>query len=412
MKKDLKILLLAPYYSATNPGESYSTYHWVKGISERFETVTLTLQKKGWDPSLSPTESTKVISWDDMELPRKVQRLAWELKPGYLKFYHHARRWIKSQIKQGWDFDLVHQINPLAMRYPCPAAGLGIDFIVGPLAGSLETPKGFRSESVDDQWFRKLRNIDRTRLRYDPWLRRTFEQSSLNLGVAPYVEELLGPKSSRFEIMSEIGLEQTHLHKTAKAHPKEPLKLLFVGRIIRTKGVIDAIRAVARLKQPKNVTFDIIGDGDLKKACEQESLKLGLENIVNFHGRIPRNEVENWYRKSDVFLFPSFREPSGNVVVEALSNGLPVITCDNGGPGYVINESCGLLVTPNSPETFPRMLAEAIETLVQSPEKMEALSENALRRAHELFPWPNKIDRLAAFYSQITQDRGPRECNI
>ncbi len=61
----------------------------------------------------------------------------------------------------------------LALRYPSPATGLGAPVVVGPLAGSLETPPGFEGETSGEPWYVKLRRLDRFRIRHDPLLRRT-----------------------------------------------------------------------------------------------------------------------------------------------------------------------------------------------------------------------------------------------
>ena len=50
------------------------------------------------------------------------------LKPGYISFYMQARRWIKNSLQSGDTFDVAHQVTPASLRYPSPAAGLGIRF--------------------------------------------------------------------------------------------------------------------------------------------------------------------------------------------------------------------------------------------------------------------------------------------
>ena len=74
-----------------------------------------------------------------------------------------------------------------------------------------------------------------------------------------------------------------------------------------------------------DVTLTQAGDGEELELCKAEAERLGVADRVNFLGRIPRQQVEELYASSDAFLFPSFREPSGSVVFEAMRHGLPVI---------------------------------------------------------------------------------------
>lgn len=398
----MKVLLIAPFYDKNTAGESWSTYKWVEGISRSHDVTVLTTHKRGWDQEKSPVSAKRIVNWNDPKLPSSLARLNRELKPTYILFYFRARKWIRTALANGESFDLVHQINPLALRYPCPAHGLGLKYIMGPLAGSLSNPEGFQEEAKDRQWYRKLRNLDSWRIRKDPWLRNSYAGAELILGVAPYVEEILRPAGIKgFAIASETGVESVKAVPISPPLPNEPLRLLYVGRIIRTKGVIDAIRAVAIARRTAHLTFDIIGTGDMDDACKAEARNLGLEDIVTFHGRIPRAEVDNWYARSHVFLFPSFREPSGNVVFEALGFGLPVIGCDRGGPGHVIDSSCGLRVEPHHPAQYADAIANAITKIATSRELLPTLSASSIKRVETLAKWENKHAWLAQKYSEV-----------
>lgn len=398
----MRVLLIAPSFDANTPGESWSTYKWVQGISERCETVVLTQHKRGWDPAKSPVKAQQVVNWDEPRLPGMNGRIAWELKPGYVFFYQRARRWIKAALRRGDRFDLIHQINPLALRYPCPARGLGVPYVIGPLAGSLATPEAMRASTPEKQWYRKLRSLDTFRLRHDPWLRGSYAGAAAIIGVAPYVQELLAPCAPRrFEIVAETGVESVASTPKTPPAPGEPLRLLFVGRLIRTKGILEAIESVALASKTCRLTFDIVGTGDLAGECEQLVARLGLGEILRLHGRQPREEVFRWYDRSQVFLFPSYREPSGNVVFEAMSRGLPVITSDLGGPGYVVTDNSGCRVGVSSRQSFITGLAESIVQLARHPDRFASMSSAAIQRMTALAYWPAKQQLLSDLYSEL-----------
>lgn len=409
--RKLNILLIAPHYDKNVPGESWSSYKWVQGLSSYCNVTVLTTHSKGWSCAGSPTGAKQVVDWTDAKLPNRFSRVNYEMNPGYLVFYCRVRNWIKQRLRDQWDFDLVHQLNPLALRYPCPAAGLGIPYILGPLAGSLTNPTGFADEGTDRQWYRKLRNLDRLRLRYDPLLRRTYAGAELIFGVAPYVRELLTPCGiKRFEILSETGVDTVLKVRKKAPVAGEPFRLLFVGRIIRTKGVIDAIRAVAIALKNLSLRYDIIGDGDHLQTCKEEVMRLGIQDHVHFHGWLPRADVENWYQNADVFLFPSFREPSGNVVFESMKHGLPVITSTLGGPGHVVDESCGIRVIASNPAEYAERLSHAITKLASDPECLKTMSNGAFDRLEKVALWESKIQTMLTAYNDICfSDLNPAE---
>ena len=398
----MRVLLIAPFYDRNIPGESWSTYKWVQGISELCDTTILTTHRRGWSRETSPVRSNEIVDWVNPQLPARLGRLNRELKPTYFLFYMQARRWLKAQIQRGRTFDIIHQINPLALRYPCPARGLGLSYIIGPLAGSLETPAGFRHEARESLWYRRLRVFDRLRLRYDPWLRSSYRGAKAILGVAPYVGELLALAGCRrFILESETGIETVSAHPKVPNFPGKPMRVLFVGRIIRTKGILDAIRAVAKASKHCSLHLDVVGDGDLLDECQQEAKALGVESEVCFHGRLPQEEVFRLYEASDVFLFPSFREPSGNVVFEAMSRGMPTITSDRGGPAYVVTEECGIKVSPDNPEQYVVNLAAAIESIFEDPVRYSAMSLAALNRMKVFAAWKRKIPHIVSLYGEL-----------
>ena len=159
--------------------------------------------------------------------------------------------------------------------------------------------------------------------------------------------------------MSETGLTEL---PTLGDRPASDgtVHLLYVGRLVRTKGLRDAIRALARLTTSTPVVLEVVGDGPDRAACEALVAELGLGRAVRFHGRQPRERVEGFYRSADIFVFPSYREPGGNVVFESMGYGVPLVVSDLGGPGSFVDETCAIRVHPNDPDQYADDLAAAI----------------------------------------------------
>ena len=396
----IKLLLIAPTCDGDDIGEAWVGYQWVRLLAERHDVTLLTYHKRGRRPAAQQLPGVRVIEWAEPRGLGRAERLNSMLKPGYLPFYFRARRWIRRALARGESFDLAHQPVPVAMRYPCPAAGLGIPFVMGPVGGSLQSPPAFAAQEGTAPWYVGLRRVDSLRIRHDRTLRRTYEQASCVLGIAPYVKDFLaGVPLARFEVMSETGIDELAAPVDRTGRGSE-VRLLFVGRLVRTKGARDAIRALSLVRDP-GALLDVVGDGPDRTACEALAADLRLADRVRFHGRLPREQVAGFYRAADIFVFPSYREPGGNVVFEAMAHGLPLIVSDIGGPGNVVDESCGIRLHPVSPEGYARDLAAAITQLATDPALRAALGEGARRRVAEVALWDSKVRQLEAVYADV-----------
>jgi glycosyltransferase involved in cell wall biosynthesis len=396
----LKLLLIAPTCDGQDVGEAWVAYQWVRRLAQRHEVTLLTYHKRDATPASCQLSGLRVVEWAEPALLGRAERLNSMLKPGYLHFYWRARRWIRRALARGERFDLAHQPVPVAMRYPSPVAGFDIPYIMGPVGGSLDSPPAFRHEEGTAAWYVGLRSFDRLRLRSDPLLRKTFDGASCVIGIAPYVKYVLKDRSiRRFEIMSETGIEKLP-DPVDRSARRGQLKLLFVGRLIRTKGARDAIRAMNLLRD-RPVVLDIVGDGSDRAACEALVTELQLKDRVFFHGQQPRDAVDNFYTAADIFVFPSYREPGGNVVFEAMGSGLPMVVSDQGGPGSAIDDSCGIRLHAVSPEQYAQDIACAVERLVSDRDFRLSLGEQARRRVAEIALWDRKIEQLEAVYNSV-----------
>ncbi len=408
-----RILILAPNCDGTDVGEAWAAHQWVDAIGRARPVTLLTLRRPD---RLSPSRQlahVEVIEWPDIAWPDGAERMNSMLKPGYVRYYARARRWIWESLKQGRRFAVVHQLNPFALRYPSPAAGFGIPLVIGPLAGSLETPAGFEKECGTASWFVRLRGLDRVRLRRDPLLRHTFASAEVVIGVAPYVRDILSSiPIKRFEVCSETGI-----HELAGPGPRSyrgagELRLLHVGRAVRTKGLRDCVRALAQLNDLSGVTLTSAGEGEEIAICRREAHELGIADRVGFLGRVPRERVEDLYANADVFLFPSFREPSGSVVFESMRHGLPIITTDRGGPGYVVDDSVGIRIPPIEPVQFARDLAEAVRRLAFSPADIGRFREGSRRRIAEIGLWSVRVQWMLDQYQKAIESRSHFEAEF
>ncbi len=399
----LKLLLIAPACDGQDVGEAWVGYQWVRCLAARHDLTVLTYYKHGRTPLSHQIPSVRTIEWAEPPGIGRAERLNSLMKPGYVPFYFRARRWIRDALARGERFDLAHQLIPVALRYPSPVARLGIPFVVGPVGGGLPSPRDFRREEGTSAWYVGLRRFDQMRLRRDPLLRLTYRKADCVIGIAPYVSGLLeGIPVRRFEVVSETGLLELPA-RVDRAACRDEVRMLFVGRLIRTKGARDAIRALGLIRDLP-VSLDIAGDGFDRRACESLASELGVAGRVRFHGWVTREQVERLYRSADLFVFPSYREPGGNVIFEAMSHGLPMVVSDVGGPGNAVDETCGLRIHPVSPAQYARDLAAALRCLATDPQLRRSLGDGARRRVSQIGLWDSKVRLVESIYNEVLAD--------
>ncbi|MXN46298.1 glycosyltransferase [Shinella kummerowiae] len=399
-----RVLLIAPTCNGEDVGEAWVAFQWARRLAERHDVTLLTYHKRGARPAAEQLPAMRVIEWCEPPLLGRAERLNSLMKPAYLPFYLHARRWIRQALARGERFDLVHQPVPVAMRYPSPAAGFALPLLIGPVGGSLPSPEGFTTDDTSSPWFTRLRALDRHRLTWDPWLRASFRNADCVLGIADYVKEILaGVPLKDFQVMSETGLDALP-ERIDRSGRQGPVRLLFVGRLVRTKGVRDLIRALP-LVSDLPVELDIVGEGPERAPCEALVASLGLEARVRMHGWQSKEKVGAFYRAADIFTFPSYREPGGNVALEAMGYSLPLIVVDRGGPGSATSDLCAMKLSVSTPEKLASDLAAAIATLAADAGLRDRMGRAAYDHVGKTALWSAKLDRVDTIYADLAGQR-------
>lgn len=398
--RQTRLLVLAPNCDGTDVGEAWRAFKWVKSMEGTLDITLLTLQRKDRVAVEDQFDDVNVVSWPEPEVGS--ERFTAMLKPAYLHYFRLVRKFLRSARASGQRFDVAHQLTPAALRYPSPLVGQGIPYILGPLAGSLRTPEHFKHECGNAPWYTRLRELDHLRFQYDPLLRRSYEEAAMVIGVAPYVKELLGSMNlKRFVLHREMAIDELAPLPVHRPLTPGTLNLLHVGRGVRTKGLRDVVRALARLDDLPNVRLHSAGNGEEIGFCKREAKRLGVEDRIVFHGQLARQDVERLYATSDLFVFPSFREPCGRVLSESMRWGLPVLTVKVGGPGYVVNNRCGITVDAATPDQLATDLAARIRELALNPFLLVPLRDGARDLVSAEGLWCNKADMMRNAYRHV-----------
>lgn len=179
-------------------------------------------------------------------------------------------------------------------------------------------------------------------------------------------KKLLDALEYRGEVAITKGVGIYNIVDTPPFAPKSEIRnFIYVGRFIPCKNLENLVEA---FKKFPDCTLTMVGFGGLDKRLREISPK----NVI-FTGAVENARLPDYYRQNDVFILPSFSEPWGLVVEEALNNGLPVIVSENVGcNGEVVEDGVNGAVFKFSDKD---PIARAIRR-IREPEFYNKISQN------------------------------------
>jgi glycosyltransferase involved in cell wall biosynthesis len=201
-----------------------------------------------------------------------------------------------------------------------------------------------------------------------------------------YTDYILCLSSIAKQSLIEAGISQSKIFTyhlgidTLKFLPKSeyrasgnPVRLLYVGGVTQRKGLNILLSVVKQMEA--SVELVIVGPIVEKNLLD---LFLGLPNVL-YKGFLHKEELIKTYQKADVFVFPSYLDSWGQVVLEAMACGLPVIVTDQTGAKDVIDETCGFVI-PAGDEVA---LKNSIDFFIQDHDKLETMGTGARKIAEK-----------------------------
>ena len=180
---------------------------------------------------------------------------------------------------------------------------------------------------------------------------------------------------------------------------KEPFTFVFVGRIVRDKGINELVNAFFRLnKNYPDTRLLLVGpaEDDLDPVLPETQMAIEKEESIISVGS--QKDVRPYYEASDALVFPSYREGFPNVVLEAGAMELPSIVTDINGSREIIEEGVNGVIVPPRDESA---LYEAMEDMVTHPEKVSKMSAKSRPMIAARYEQSFVRMNLKHFYSEL-----------
>jgi glycosyltransferase involved in cell wall biosynthesis len=295
---------------------------------------------------------------------------------------------------------VVHQPTPVSPKESSLMHSLGAPVIIGPMNGGMTFPPGFVAEGAEDA--ARFTRVGRRLSGAFNWLIPGKREAAVLLVANPRTQAALNirPRGQIIELV-ENGVDLSLWKPGERSGTAgDPTQFVFIGRLETWKGTDMLLDAFARMSA-RNARLEIIGDGVPRAALEAQANQLGIAGRVTFSGFMPQQQVAQHLSESDVLVLPSVYECGGAVVLEAMACAQPVIAVAWGGPKDYLDNTCGVLIEPNSHEQVVADLTVAMDRLANDPEERRMLGDAGRRRAAELFDWERKIDRILEIYKTV-----------
>lgn len=326
----------------------------------------------------------------------------------YVLWQKSANAVIAELVKQE-QFDLLHHVTFASFRYPTAIKGHGVPTLWGPVGGVEAIPWRL----LPWRFFRHLPHEISRNLANTYQIATTRENSIAGYGrilaSTKETERFLISKGRAVRLFPTIGIRPVEPATTVfikGGRGGAPLRVLYVGNILYLKGVHLAIKAFA--KAQSHCVLTIVGDGNFLAVCRSLAIRLGVEDMIRFLGKLPHDEVLQQYPVHDVFIFPSLHDSGGIAALEAMSYGLPVIALNCGGPAIMVQEECGVAVAVTTESDIVENLKKALDGYAKDPEKLHRHGANALSRVMSEYSWPHKAQQMDLIYREAVAGPSPR----
>ena len=404
MAKRLRILLSAYACEPGRGSEPEVGWQWATHLAQWHEVTVLTRAN-----NQGPIERGMAT------LPGpQPQFIYFDLSPGwqawkkrglpvalyYFQWQRAAARHVAGRLR---DFDLIHHLTFNSFRQPGHWRACGRPIVLGPLGGGQICPWRLMGDFGRAMPGEFLRSTTVKLNALNPFARASFRDAAVilcaNQDTANRVPEAF---QSKVQMMLETGMPPAAPSATIQHKADDPVRVIWVSRLVPIKGAPLALRAFAHAhRQKPNLRLTMVGDGPDTTKARALAKSLGIHEAVEWTGKVSLDGVKALLPKHDIFMFTSLRDTSGNVLLEAMAFGLPAVTLRHHGAEQIATDETALRVVPCTARDTAAGMGEALVKIAGDAALRTRLGEAALKRINSVYAWPNKAAQMDAIYRSL-----------
>lgn len=405
-------ILISSFACGPNWGSEVGMgWHWVIHLTAHCKLTVIT--EKGFqqeiEKAVGSLQFKHIPEFHYIDIGEKGRELFW--KQGSILFYSHYNKWQKEAYKLAQElmskkeYDLIHQLNLIGFREPGYLWKLSDKkpFVWGPVGGFSQVPFKFLPQlSLKNKLFYAGKNVlHYLQVHFHNRVKRAFKNASLVFAESSTTKNVVKKVYNiNAVLMNETGGNYNEFYAHESFCKDNTMHLLWVGKIQGLKALPIAIEAVNKLKSKFSVKMSVVGDGPDEVECKNLVKQFGLEKEITFTGKILNTQVIEMMRNYDLLFFTSLKEGTPHVVLEALSNGLPVLCHDACGHGDIVDETCGMKIPLISFQKSVDEFAEKIEFLFLNQDKFDIFTEGA-KECVKRNSWEYKAKSMVNYYQKV-----------
>jgi glycosyltransferase involved in cell wall biosynthesis len=405
----MKILLSAFACDPALGSEAAVGWSWASELARQGHEVSV-LTRFRYQASIesamaqSPIPNLRFIYFDLKHFPYKIPLFGVY---AYYALWQFKLWLLADQLFDYRELDCIQHLTYASCRTLFFLAYLPVPSIFGPVGGGETAPMSLHAGmSLPGKAHECLRLFVNFLWSRFPITELLWRQPTLNLVTT---EETLRMVPMRYRrktrVLPAIASPPVLNQAWSSQKQRGPVfRMLYVGRLLDWKGVHLAIQALSlALHATSNLSLTILGEGRNEGRLRSLVQRLHLEKSITFLPQVSRAQVIQQYDEHDVLLMPSLHDSGGTVVLEAMSRSLPVICLKLGGPGLLVDSTCGVAIDPQGLSAGQVIESLAFNMMTFSrmpPEERQALEQGALRRARN-FEITEVVRRAYGFFEEV-----------
>lgn len=303
------------------------------------------------------------------------------------------------------EVDLVHHVTFNGFRFPGAWWSTSKPVILGPLGGASIAKSQFKS-CFGSRWIiESIRSFTVRAWKYNIWTRMSLRDATKVFVVGEEMVQEFRTAGIESEAMLETALPFALESERPGIPSDQKRDFVLVGNLEPWKGWHLAFEAFAMALQKSGSDFrlKVIGTGGQLEEARLKAEELGISAAVEFLGQQSREETWRHVEQARGLLFPSIRDTSGNVVLEAMGLRVPVVCFNHQGVGFITNDDCAFRITPLEWRSCVEGFRDAIVALHSHDDLVENMGNAGRATVIGHFTWDAKVRRMSEVYIDVTR---------
>lgn len=354
-------------------------------------------------------------------IPVKPNRLAnllnWPNRHDILvyTFYYAFAVWHRQaynaarELLEKESFDLIHFVGPIGYREPGYLWNLGLPYVWGPIGGANNAPwQLMKHMPLAGRLKLAFRSVANTvQLHTMRRLRKALAATDILMTATSENQR----KFKKIYNKDSICLPENCITGTIKLDESKfanPVKynIMVIGRLDANKSVGIFLEALAKVSRRDMVHVDVVGDGPLRGRLQSYAIIHGLDELITWHGQLPRQEAVRLFNSAHLHVITSVSEGNPTTIWEAMSCGVPTMSFDHCGMHDTLCDRCGIRVPISRHyDECVSGVARAIDELLAHPARFRQLAEGAVECAKR-YTWNERERFLNNLYDELLKKKG------